>query len=239
MSDTSGHAVVFELIDQSRKFMQQLIDENEQLQGRLAALADEGQSHLDLARARERAHELEAENEKLANLYVASCRLAATEGLVPTLEVVREVVVNLIGSEDFALLVRQHDSDQYQSILANGPLQHRSPAEIVRDPRVAEAVRLGGLQVAPDTAPDPQVSAAVPLLANGQAVGLLVVGQLLPQKPGLVPLDLEIFDLLGQQVAGRLLAGVAQRRVTSGIAAFDLRDFEGVAVAALPSHRRS
>jgi hypothetical protein len=81
-----------------------------------------------------------------------------------------------------------------------------------------------------------EVTAAVPLVAQGRPVGVLVVGNLLPQKPQLASLDLEIFELLGQQLAGRLLSGIAQLKVASSVPAFDLRDFEGVSVASLPTH---
>jgi GAF domain-containing protein len=235
MADAPGHAVVFDLIEESRRFVQKLIDENERLGARLAAL--ERNSPADLNALRDRARELEAENEKLANLYVASYRLSGTEGLVATLEVVREVIVNLVGSEDFSLLVRQHDSTEHRAVLANGPLAKRSPAEILKDARVAEAVRLGVLQVAPGVPEHGTATAAVPMVAGGRQVGVLVVGHLLAQKPQLAPLDLEIFELLGQQVAGRLLSGIAQRRIAADVPAFDLRDFEGVALASLPSHQ--
>ena len=237
MADSPGHGIVFDLIDESRRFIDQLIDENARLSARLVEF-DRAEAGENVAALRERARTLEVENEKLANLYVASCRLSGSEGLIPTLEVVREVVVNLIGCEDFALLLRQHDSDRHAIILANGPTGRRPMVEVLGDPRVAEAVRMGMLQVAgPDQPPEAAV-AAVPLFAGSQAVGVLVIGQLLPQKPRLVPLDLEIFELLGQQVAGRLLSGIAQRRVNAGIPAFDLGDFEGVSLAALPSHGR-
>jgi hypothetical protein len=235
MSNSSEHSVVFGLIEESRRFIQNLIDENERLGKRLAEA--ESVQPTDVGQLRERARELEAENEKLANLYVASYRLSGTEGLVPTLEVIREVIVNLVGSEDFTLLVRQHDSNEYRSILANGPLARRPVNEILRDPRVAEALRLGVMQVSPG-APDPApVIAAVPVIAGAQQVGILLVGRLLPQKPQLAAMDLEIFELLSQQIAGRLLSGIAQRKIATAVRAFDLGDFEGVALAALPTHQ--
>jgi nitrate/nitrite-specific signal transduction histidine kinase len=233
MSDAPGHAVVFDLIEESRRFVQKLIDENERLGQRLATL--ERNSPADLNALRDRARELEAENEKLANLYVASYRLSGTEGLIPTLEVVREVVVNLVGSEDFALLLRQHDSSEHRVVLANGALAKRSPNDILTDPRAVEALRLGVMQVAAGV-PDPSAATAVvPLTVGGRQVGMLVVGNLLPQKPQLAPLDLEIFELLAQQVGGRLLSGIAQRRSAS-VPAFDLKDFEGVTLSSLPTH---
>jgi len=235
MIDPPGHSVVFDLIEESRRFVQKLIDENERLGRRLAAL--ERNTPADLNQLRERARELESENEKLANLYVASYRLSGTEGLVATLEVVREVIVNLVGSEDFALLVRQHDSSEHRAVLSNGPLAKRAPSEILRDPRVAEALRLGVLQVEAGVPASGTITAAIPMVVGGRQVGVLVVGNLLPQKSELATLDLEIFELLGQQLAGRLLSGIAQRRIASDVPAFDLRDFEGVTLDSLPSHQ--
>jgi nitrate/nitrite-specific signal transduction histidine kinase len=229
------HAVVFQLIDESRRFIERLIDENERMGQRLARLEKVEPS--DIQTLRDRARELESENERLANLYVASYRLSGTEGLIPTLEVVREVIVNLIGSEDFALLVRQHDEERFGRILANGPLASAPIKDVLATGRVAEAMKTGAAQVATQEEAPTSVLAAIPLFANGQQVGVLAIGKLLPQKPGFAPLDLEIFDLLGQQVAGRLVSGVAQRRVASSIPIFELEDFEGVSVAALPSHR--
>lgn len=232
----NGHEVVFDLIDESRRFIERLIDENERLGNRLSQLEGSGPGE-SLDALRERAKCLEFENEKLANLYVASYRLSGSDGLIPTLEVVREVIVNLIGSEDFVLLVRQHDADRYRAILANGVLASQSIEGVMANPRVSDALRLGVMQVAATTGVSDPVIAAVPLFAGAVQAGVIVIGKLLAQKPGLAPLDLEIFDLLGQQVAPRLLSGVAQRRLVSGVPAFDLGDFEGIAVAALPSHR--
>ncbi len=235
MSDAPGHSVVFDLIEESRRFIQNLIDDNERLGRRLADA--ERVEPRDVGALRERARELEAENEKLANLYVASYRLSGTETVLDTLEVVREVIVNLVGSEDFAVFVRKHDALAYRSLLANGPLAKRDTADLLQDPRVVEALRTGLSQTASGVPKPGVVTAAVPLTAAGQQVGLLVIGNLLAQKAHLAPMDLEIFDLLGQQLAGRLLAGIAQRKVALQVRAFDLSDFEGVALADLPSHR--
>src|SRR5262245_9588846 len=49
--------------------------------------------------------EVEEQNESLANLYVASHRLHSTLDLVEVVECIKEILLNMIGSEDFGLYV--------------------------------------------------------------------------------------------------------------------------------------
>ena len=57
--------------------------------------------------------ELEQHNTNLANLYVATYQLHGTLDRGTVLEAIQEIVVNLIGSEDFAILDRQLTTEPY------------------------------------------------------------------------------------------------------------------------------
>jgi nitrate/nitrite-specific signal transduction histidine kinase len=140
-----------------------------------------------------RCAELETQNFELASLYTASAQLHGTcrEAVLTAMQ---EIIINLIGSEQFAIC----DIDAPTlTILASVGVE----AEQVRwTPHLLEAVNraepyIGSLpEVARGGTTEPLV--CLPLRAQDQVIGAVVVFGLLSHKSEFEPLDHQLFDLL-------------------------------------------
>jgi hypothetical protein len=146
--------------------------------------------------------EVARRNNDLASLYVASFQLHGTLERAEILAVIREIVINLIGSEEFAVLSRLDDSNQLEMITSFG-LDERSPMPL--DPRLEQVLETGETVIF-DPAPDADgLVAAVPLMLGSEVTGLIAIYSLLPQKEGrLGELDRELCSLLSRQAAAAL-----------------------------------
>src|SRR5258705_7044977 len=89
--------------------------------------------------------EVEEQNESLANLYVASHRLHSTLDSSEVVECIKEILLNMIGSEDFGLFVVDDDTGAlvrsgYEGETAGGP----EKANIVSGEGLGGGGALGG-----------------------------------------------------------------------------------------------
>jgi hypothetical protein len=146
-----------------------------------------------------------------AKIYAARMRFQTTGDQADALEAIREVIANLIGSEEVAL----YRVDDTKAVLwlywsfGIDPNQHfcfdlmhepnMKPAiegeVIFRDPNSSERL----LTIATP------VSALVPIRKHGAVVALLIIFRLLPQKSKLDAADREICEMLSNW-GGRAVA---------------------------------
>jgi GAF domain-containing protein len=178
------------------------------------ALAREAVAHANEERARLRARlaEIEAENERICDEYVAvqerstelAQRCVALERLhaglsrAETLAAIQDIVVNVVGSEEVAILDRAGETLRLVQSFGIDP----EPLRTVRlgEGAIGRAATTGRLYVAGREGPpepgDGDLTAAVPLCAGAEVVGVLAIFRLLGHKPGLGEGDQEVFDLL-------------------------------------------
>jgi nitrate/nitrite-specific signal transduction histidine kinase len=150
---------------------------------------------------------LEAVNANLANLYVASYQLHSTLHREAVLSAIQEIVVNLIGCEEFGIFER--DATGRFRLAASVGID--GDESIAAHERVAQATASGETWV---SAQHGDLTACVPLKVDGTVTGFIVIRRLLAHKAGLEPLDLELFDLLGTHAAMALYASSLQERFT-------------------------
>ena len=186
--------------------LQSELTNNRTLQSQLVEKIQEIRSETD-RRFSEYA-KLETVNANLANLYVASYQLHSTLDRETVLAAIQEIVVNLIGSEEFAVFEREPDG-RYR-LAASVGLSDGSP--LVSHERVAHATSSGETWV---SAHHGDLTACIPLKIDGGVTGFIVICRLLAHKSGLEPLDLELFDLLGTHAAMALYASSLQQRFTA------------------------
>lgn len=145
----------------------------------------------EAARLEARCEELETQNFELASLFTASSQLHGTcrEAVLTAME---EIIVNLIGSEQFAIC--ELDDPALNVVSSVG-----IDAQQVRwTPRVQEVVRraeayVGSVAQTEGTEP----LACLPLRAKNEVIGVIVLFGLLSHKAEFEPLDHQLFDLLG------------------------------------------
>jgi hypothetical protein len=155
--------------------------------------------------------EAEEQTSELVQQFATLQQIHGAAGAEELLQVLQEVVINVIGSEQLAI---------YE--LRGGELRLARAFGLDHDPaeRIAAGqgllggvaatgrLRLGGRGDAPG---DDRLTACVPLTAGATVVGVLAIYRLLGHKPRLGPADLAVFDLLtphaGQALRLRRLAG--------------------------------
>ena len=237
--DQSGNEnYVHRVRDNIQKYVDELIGENEKLHALVEMLEETGSKHqneavaakeeLDRQRSQRdelrqqieqaqeehdtissRYHEIERQNNDLANLYVASYRLHESLSREEIIGVIQEIVINLIGSEELAIFERANDE---LDLIASHGIDLEQLRSTMLDSKGVGSVRdvaagvmdSGACYVAsPEqrAQSESNLSACVPLVLNGESIGAIAVFRLLAHKPEFEPLDLELFDLLASHAA--------------------------------------
>lgn len=148
--------------------------------------------------------DIETQNTNLANLYVASYQLRSSLDREQVLAAIREIIINLIGSEDFAIYERAVDSD-ILILIDSFDGDPRISRQVRAGEGIIGAVAVNGEAHLPAEGNRlPGLTACIPLKVDDTVTGVIAVFELLPQKSNVLEsLDHELFDLLAAQ------AGVA------------------------------
>jgi GAF domain-containing protein len=121
------------------------------------------------------------------NLYVQLEQLHGSLEPARVVAAVHETLINLVGSEDFALYLRDDASGRYEPLSSIGM---EGDAFTIGDGARGRAVR-DGVIVYGDYAP----VALIPLRGRVGNIGLIEVRSLLPHKGALHPRDHALFEL--------------------------------------------
>jgi nitrate/nitrite-specific signal transduction histidine kinase len=184
------------LVDSIRR----LEREKEELLHRYAAVEKE---NIDFAK---RYVEIEEENNNLANLYVASFQLHSTLDFKEVLQIVKEIIVNLVGADQFIVFLADAKKEELTAVASEGFDQENLPVirpgqgvvggclQEEQGVHVAQEGRQGTSDVF-----NPLVS--IPLKIQNDLIGDIAIYNLLEQKKEFTPLDIELFNLLGGHAA--------------------------------------
>jgi hypothetical protein len=177
------------------------------------ALAREAAAHAAEERERLRARlaEIEAENQRmcdeyvavqekstdLAHLYVALERIHGGLTRAETLAALQEIVINVVGSEELALFERRGDRLALVQSFGIDPEPWR---EVRADQGALGRAAGGKLYVAgregPPAPGEEDLTACIPLRVADRVLGVLAIFRLLGHKPTLGDTDRALFDLL-------------------------------------------
>lgn len=157
-------------------------------------------------RMQEQSVEFGVQNTYLAGLYAASSCLQESVERQEVLEVIQDIVVNLIGSQELAIFELAPDSNflelAYASGLEPGSFEHIPLGDgLLGTVALTGEPYLAGLCDASLQREDEAfLSAGIPLKVGDRVTGVVAVFRLLPQKVGSFgKLDRKIFDLLARQ----------------------------------------
>lgn len=225
----------------TKRYVQNLLDENKTLRSLLAKMESEKlrleerilttQHHLDLHRREEirlqqQVVEIEADNRRfsegysdieqqnsnLANLYVASYRLHGTLDRDHVLEVVQEIIINLVGSEEIAIFELESEASALSLVASFGIDTERLSHVPLGSGIIGSVAQTGEPYFKEqsghnsDSSHDEDLTACIALKVDGKVTGAIAVFRLLQQKAGLEAIDHEIFDLLATHSATALYA---------------------------------
>lgn len=190
-------------VEQLRHKVSQLQEENRRMAERFREVEEENKDFAS------RYVEIEEQNNNLANLYVASYQLHSTLDFREVIQIVQEIVINLVGSECFAILLLDEKTNELKTIAHEGDEFLPGLSQI--------SVRLGDgvLGRVAKTGESYYVNqdegeggtgiehplAAVPLKIKEHVIGLIVIYRLLQQKDSFSAVDYELFSLLAAHAA--------------------------------------
>jgi uncharacterized protein YigA (DUF484 family) len=188
-----------------RKRVAKLDEERVELERRLKKVEEENK---DFANQCVQAHE---HSEAINNLYVASHRLHATLDAMEVMQIIKEILIELIGAEEFGILLLEKKKNALQ-LVAGESAEKRLPAELLpADSGVIGEVASSGepFFFEPKTPAEKEAGlplAAIPLQMNGTSVGVIVIYKLLSQKTGFSAVDHDLLQLLAAHAASALVS---------------------------------
>ena len=180
--------------------------ENEEINNRVAVLEEENQEFAG------QFVQIEEVNNNLTSLYIASSRLHSTLDREEALAIIKEVVINFVGAEKFAILIH----DETDNVLRFETGEGFEDDEEFPDVAFGEGILgqtaekkedffvEGSIVEASKDLSQPLV--AIPLVIHDEVIGLLAVYSLFVQKEQLDPLDFQLFSMLGEHAATALFS---------------------------------
>ncbi|MEM6732197.1 MAG: GAF domain-containing protein, partial [Myxococcota bacterium] len=162
---------------------------------------------------------VEQQHNDLATLYIASYRLNATLSRDEILATIKEIVTNLVGSEQVVVYETTEDGNGMHLVASSG-VGDRVPQEIDferdlvgRIARSEERFLTGENSRFDEEARAMGLNACVPMRVQGRLVGAVAIFKLLQQKGGWADVDHQLFELLGHQAAVALFcSGLMEQR---------------------------
>jgi transcriptional regulator with GAF, ATPase, and Fis domain len=151
--------------------------------------------------------DVEAENNMLANLYVASYQLHSTLDFKEVLRIVLEIIINLIGAEKFAIFLMDEKTNELLPVASEGMSSIELP-KVKTGSGVIGGVAREGESYFMDQLPD--ISAAIdpakpmvciPLKIKEHVIGVISIYTLFTQKTSFSNIDYELFNLLAGHAA--------------------------------------
>jgi len=181
------------------KRINELEMEKEEILGRIRQVEAENQNFAM------RYVEIEQENNNLANLYIASYQLHSTLDSKEVLQIIIEIIINLIGGEEFALMLLDEKANELQAVATEGVAREDVPAVKIGVGIIGQVAKTGENYFVEDVnsyvtdLQNPMV--CIPLKIKEHVIGVLVIYKLLVQKSSFTELDYELFTLLAGHAA--------------------------------------
>jgi len=161
--------------------------------------------------------EVEEENNNLANLYVASYQLHSTMDLKEVLRIVSEIILNLIGSDHFAILIRD-DEEPVFNVVAAETMNPKVKKIAIGQGTIGRVAESGDVFVQHDLehamvgSPDHPI-VCIPLKIHGSVIGVIAIFDLFEQKrKRLTRVDHELFSMMAGHAATAIFSAMLYTR---------------------------
>jgi len=152
--------------------------------------------------------EVEGELANFANLYVASYQLHVSLSFRHTVRQIRELLEQLVGASIFAVYLQKSDGRTLAPIVADGIDKPKAIAIDPDDGGIGEVFSTGVAQIERGHLEAGSIDnpvALVPIKMEDRVVGVFAIYATLEQKPRFLPVDFELFKLLGAHAAAALV----------------------------------
>lgn len=150
-------------------------------------------------------------NNNLINLYVASSRMHSVLEWDNVIDIIKEVVINFVGVEQFALLLWDEEQQSLNYSAGEGFDPDAFPTVSAGEGLLGEVFAAGEIflhdgNVANGSEDPLQPLAAIPLVIHGEVIGVLAIYHLLTQKEKFEPVDHQLFSMLAEHAATALFS---------------------------------
>ena len=187
-------------LERLQKRLEQLESEKNQLIERFKEVEEENKDFAN------RYLEIENENNNLANLYIASYQLHSTLDFKEVLRIILEIVINLIGAEQFGILLLDEKTHELKAVATEGMDTDDIPSVTLGAGIIGNVAKSGESyfredlsQKGPLNPLEPMV--CIPMMIKERVIGVIVIYKLLQQKDKFSNLDYELFTLLAGHTA--------------------------------------
>lgn len=216
-------------IGRLRKQVAALEEENARLEEELAGLKDKlGRQmaalhgRLEKAEAENREFasscvQVQEQNEVITNLYVASHRLHATLDPDEVMKIIQEILIELVGAEEFGILLLDEKKGRLRLVAGEGAAERLPATSLPAGEGILGEVAASGepffFQPGNGERPGlPLPLAAIPLNFNGSAVGVIAIFKLFNQKAGgFSAIDYQLLQLVAAHAATALVSARLHR----------------------------
>jgi hypothetical protein len=168
--------------------------------------------------------EVETELANFANLYVASHQLHASLSFRTTVRQMKELLEQLVGGRAFAVYLATADGKTFVPIVYEGLGKAKRIPINPNDGGLGEVFTTGMSRVETGDlsrgSPEHPL-ALVPMTHEHKVYGVFAMYQTLEQKPRFLPVDFELFKLLGAHAAGALVGAALFANAGQKIPSFD------------------
>lgn len=168
--------------------------------------------------------EVESELANFANLYVATNQLHASLSVRTTVRQIKELLEQLVGSRSFAVYLATSDGKTLAPIASQGIGKPRSIAIDANDAGIGEIFTTGVARIEKGDLSQGSVEnplALVPIKMEDKVVGVFAIYETLEQKGRFLPVDFELFKLLGAHAAEALVCARLFAEAGHQIPSFD------------------
>ncbi len=206
-----------EIIARLQKRIDQLEKEKAEILDRIKEVEAE---NLDFAN---RYVDIENENNMLANLYIASYQLHSTLDFNEVLQIILEIIINLIGGEQFAVMLLDEKTNTLRAVASEGFEAEELPEVLLGEGIIGTMAKTGENHFVDDLESyrkdldSPMV--CIPLKIKDHVIGVIVIYSLLEQKSRFAEVDYELFTLLAGHAATAIfsskLYSESERKLTT------------------------
>ena len=192
-------------IGRLRGRLEQLQQEQSGLQQRMEELEKENREFAT------QCVQIQEQNQAITNVYVASHRLHATLDPPGVMKMIMEILIELVGAEEFGILLLDEKKSTLNLVAGEG-VRERLPSEsLPAGEGVVGEVSASGepFFFTPKSAREEEVGlplAAIPLNVEDQPVGVIVIYKLLSHKSSFSEVDHQLLQLLAAHAATALVS---------------------------------
>jgi hypothetical protein len=186
-----------------------IVTENNRLQRELDLIKDEiTKADTESRDYHSRYLELEQQNEMLANLYVTISRLHSTLQFQEVIEIIKEIIINLVGSESFAIFWIDEPTRELRYVAGEGEAAMEQDSLPIGQNIIGKAAQSGEIFISMNEGNSHDPMACIPLKSVNRVIGVIVIYHLLAHKSTFSQTDFELFSLMADHAASAIISSM-------------------------------